>query len=126
MYFGATKEKIVLARKLRNHSTDSEQILWQKIRNCQIEGAKFRRQHPISEFIADFYCHEIRLVIEVDGGIHDHGRQAERDIERTRILNSLGITVVRFSNDQIINRLNDSLNDLKQQIQLKKNQLKKE
>jgi very-short-patch-repair endonuclease len=84
------------ARELRKEPTTSEALLWARLRNRQLDGLKFRRQHPIGRSIVDFYCPEKRLVIEVDGGIHD--QTVEEDLERTKVLQSLGYRVIRFRN----------------------------
>jgi very-short-patch-repair endonuclease len=63
--------------------TYCEKVLWQELRKNRLHNLYFRRQHPISHFIVDFYCHELRLVIEVDGSIHDMEEQRERDLNRT-------------------------------------------
>jgi very-short-patch-repair endonuclease len=68
---GAKNKDFVNAKVLRKTMTDAEILLWKALRNRRLNGFKFRRQHPIKGFIADFYCHEARLVIEVDGEIHD-------------------------------------------------------
>jgi len=81
MYFKATPGILENARKLRKNMTDSEELLWNKLKGKQICGLRFRRQHPIDIFIADFYCHEVRLVVEIDGENHRH--QEEYDDGRT-------------------------------------------
>ena len=68
----------------------------------QLNNYRFKRQHPIANFIADFYCHRAKLIIEVDGGIHDQPEQVIYDANRTRELETLGIKVLRFTNDQVI------------------------
>jgi very-short-patch-repair endonuclease len=67
-----------------------------------LNGLKFRRQHPIHFYVADFYCHEKRLIIEIDGGIHEEDRIKEHDDNRTAELERLGIRVIRFTNDEVI------------------------
>lgn len=89
------------AKALRQRSTKAEQYLWQMIRNRQLMGFKFRRQHPLKYFIADFYCHEALLVIELDGSIHELENIKSYDQQRETIINELGITVMRFSNDAV-------------------------
>ncbi|HEX2396443.1 MAG TPA: DUF559 domain-containing protein [Bacteroidales bacterium] len=93
-----------MARSFRKEATEAEDILWNEIRNKRIKGFKFRSQHPLSNYIADFYCHEARLVIEVDGEIHEHSK--EYDECRSYMLSELGIKVIRFKNDEIVNDLN--------------------
>ncbi|MFM9910752.1 MAG: endonuclease domain-containing protein, partial [Chitinophagaceae bacterium] len=73
-----------------------------RLRNRQANGLKFRRQHPLDKFVADFYCHEKRLVIELDGGMHESKMQKEKDRVRTEILDKLAITVVRFKNEEVL------------------------
>ncbi|MGA2624784.1 MAG: endonuclease domain-containing protein [Bacteroidota bacterium] len=96
-----------LGRDLRKRLTQSEQLFWEAVRNKQFMGLKFLRQHPIffeyinkpAFFIADFYCHQHRLVIEIDGKSHDY--QKEYDEFRTFIINNLGIEVFRINNEEI-------------------------
>jgi len=100
-----------IARELRKNSTKAEQMLWNIVRDRKLFGKKFLRQHPIfydisgkeSFFIADFYCHEKKFVIELDGEIHKY--QLTKDNLRTEILNSLGLQVVRFTNGSVINEI---------------------
>ncbi len=103
------------ARLLRKNQTKSEAIIWQTVRNRKLCGKKFLRQHPIlfemdgrkRFFVADFYCHEKRLVVEIDGKIHL--RQKDYDELRTHIINSLGIRVVRFRNEEVEQNLQSVL-----------------
>lgn len=89
-----------LARQLRHRSTKAEQQLWRALRNRQIAGAKFRRQHAIGAYIVDFVCLERKLVIEVDGG--QHLQQVEHDEKRTAFLESKGLRVLRFWNHDVL------------------------
>ena len=102
MYFGATPDIFKKAKELRRYETEAEKILWTKLCRNQMLGLQFRRQHPLNRFIADFYCAKIKLVIEVDGNIHELPENKVYDIGRSQILNDFGITVIRFSNEQII------------------------
>ncbi|MDP4265798.1 MAG: endonuclease domain-containing protein [Bacteroidota bacterium] len=104
-YYGAGIDLLKKAKDLRLDSTIAEKVLWGEIRNKRIEGARFRRQHPIKQFVADFYCKELNLVIEIDGGYHEIEEQKEYDDNRTFELNELGIQVIRFTNDEILNDL---------------------
>jgi very-short-patch-repair endonuclease len=93
------------ARALRKNSTDAERLLWSELRDHRLNGARFRRQVPIEQFIADFVCHAAKLVIELDGGQHfsDDGERA--DAARTAVIEGKGFRVLRFSNlDVITNR----------------------
>ena len=88
------------ARQLRRRMTDAERALWYHLRACRLDGLKFRRQHPIPPYVVDFYCDAARLVIELDGSQHTE----ERDLHRTRFLESRGLTVLRFWNDDVLLR----------------------
>lgn len=104
-FFGARPNIFGKAKELRSRMTPAEIILWDKVRNKQILGLRFRRQHPISQFIVDFYCHQARLVIEIDGDIHQLPEVKERDDGRTFELEKFGLKVIRFKNDEVINNL---------------------
>jgi len=107
IYFGATPKILGIAYDLRNGMTEAEKLLWSRLRNRQVKGFKFRRQHPINEFVVDFFCYDAKLVIELDGSVHDDLHQSERDKERTRILNIMGLSEMRFRNEEVINNLED-------------------
>jgi very-short-patch-repair endonuclease len=102
-YYGARPHLFDKAKELRLNMTKAEEVLWEKLRKKQIDGNIFRRQHPIDRFIADFYCHNAKLVIEVDGEIHEN--QKEYDIGRTEELNDLGLQVIRFTNEEVLNNI---------------------
>ena len=102
MYYGATPDIFKKAKDLRRYETESEKRLWTKLCRNQLMGLKFRRQHPINRFIVDFYCVKIKLVIEVDGNIHELPENKVYDIGRSQILNDFGIKVIRFTNEEII------------------------
>ena len=88
-----------IARDLRQNMTESEQTLWNRLSNKKLSGLRFRRQHPIGRYIADFYNHENRLVIELDGEIHN--KQREYDYNRDKFLKASGYKVIRFTNKDI-------------------------
>ena len=92
---------VPLARELRTCGTTTEAILWNKLKHKQT-GYKFTRQKPILDYIVDFYCHELKVVVEVDGGYHNSGDMPEHDTERDRQLKLLGLTTVRLLNSEII------------------------
>ena len=93
---------LAYARDLRKNQTEAEDLLWQLLRNRKFNHLKFRRQHPlVAGFILDFYCAEIKLGIELDGGYHNETEQKEYDEERTKIVNEYGINIIRFKNDDI-------------------------
>jgi very-short-patch-repair endonuclease len=87
--------------------------MWSKLNKNQIIGLQFRRQHPINRFIADFYCPKIKLIIEVDGSIHELPEYQVHDIGRSEILNDFGITVIRFTNEQIIEQTDSTVEEIK-------------
>jgi very-short-patch-repair endonuclease len=105
MYFGAKPSIFKLAKELRIAETEAEKNLWTKLNRNQILGLQFRRQLPINIFIADFYCVRIKLIIEVDGSIHEIVEYQEHDLGRAQLLNDFGITLIRFTNKQILGRL---------------------
>ena len=115
MHFGASKELILFARQLRQNMTPAEKVLWEHIRNKSL-GHKFRNQHAIYKYVVDFYCHELRLFIEVDGSIHTLTEVALNDKDRENNLLSLGLHVIRFTNDEIFNNIERVLNDIKKII----------
>ena len=90
------------ARELRKNQTDAEALLWQLLRNRQIQDAKFRRQHPVEPYILDFYCHDKKLAVELDGGQHNTTEGKASDEKRTQYLNSQGIQLLRFWNNDVL------------------------
>jgi very-short-patch-repair endonuclease len=97
MNIGETK---TLRKSLRNSGTSAEAVLWTVLKNRQVEGLKFRRQHGIGPYIVDFYCPELRLAIELDGEVHTY--EEERDAVRSDYLARVaGITVLRFENKEV-------------------------
>jgi len=110
MFYGASASLFAKAKQLRENMTDAEIILWERLKENKL-GVRFKPQHPIRYFIADFYCHALNLIIEIDGEIHDY--QREYDSERTEILNNHGITVLRFTNDEVVNKTETVINEIK-------------
>lgn len=111
---GRTNPDILLfARDMRKNSTSAEAILWEKLRDNQL-GVKFRRQHPIDSRIVDFYCHEHLLCIELDGPIHDGEERSVYDKDRQGALEDLGLHVIRFRNEEVLENLDDVLDRIKQ------------
>ena len=116
MFFGASPEIFKRAIELRKNMTEAERILWSALRRKQLSGKRFRRQHPIETFIVDFYCHESRLAIEVDGGIHLEKEQKEYDKGRSNELEQLGLKIIRFTNEQINNNLAETLQEIEKYL----------
>jgi imidazole glycerol-phosphate synthase subunit HisF len=119
MFYGARSDIRRAAVILRKQMTLEEKILWKVLKDRDTFGVKFRRQHPVNDFVVDFYCHELKLVIELDGEVHNDIEIKDHDIGRQHILSDLGLTVLRFSNDQIY----QELNLVKESIQLTISQL---
>ena len=103
LHHGAKPSTHQNARELRQRETEAEQKLWALLRNRQLKGKKFRRQHAIDKYVVDFYCNESKLAIELDGNFHTATEAKEYDDSRTALLNEMGITVLRFWNDEVIN-----------------------
>jgi len=93
---------VLLARRLRAHSTDAETLIWRFLRSRQLAGAKFRRQYPVGPYILDFCCEELKLVVEIDGSQHLEPNGIKEDQKRTRFLERRGLRVLRFDNHQVL------------------------
>ena len=111
-----------IAERLRRDMTPAERILWDRVCKNQL-GARIRRKHPMWKFIADFYCHEVKLVIEIDGGIHLHPETKEYDISRDIILKEFQIKILRFTNEEVNNELDLVIEKIKSKIELLKQEL---
>lgn len=118
MFYGADHKIFEKAKQLRNNMTGSEKLLWNELKNRDTFKVKFRRQHPIDIFIADFYCHECKLVIEVDGEIHTNSDVKEHDDGRTHDIEKLGIKILRFTNNEVINDIQNVKNRILEEINL--------
>ena len=103
---------LIFAKSMRHTATDAENLMWQIFRAKRFMNLKFRRQHVIKLYIVDFYCHEIGLVIELDGSQHGTDDAVEYDAERTLFLEGLGLTVVRYWNHDVLSRTDVVLEDL--------------
>ena len=95
------RDNVPAARQLRRRLTPSELLLWAQLRDRRFDGLKFRRQHPIGPFVLDFYCDELRVAVEVDGGIHARPAQARYDAARQSLLEDEGIRVVRVRAEDV-------------------------
>ncbi|MBK5215083.1 MAG: endonuclease domain-containing protein [Flavobacteriaceae bacterium] len=116
MWRGASPTVFSKANKLRNEMTKSEILLSEKLRANQLLGYKFRRQHPISIYVADFYCHQLSLIIEIDGEYHNEKNQIIKDEERRKDLNFQGMKILRFTNNEVITDIDSVLNKIKDYI----------
>ena len=111
-----------ICRELRNNPTKAERVLWESLRRKKICGKKFLRQYPFlhditgreSFFVGDFYCHEEKIIVELDSKYHKY--RLKEDEERTKILNYLGLRVIRFTNEEVINNIDYVLSKIKKCI----------
>jgi very-short-patch-repair endonuclease len=102
MFFGASPIIFERAKLLRTAMTDAEKKIWELVCKNKLMGLRFRAQHPINRFIADFYCHPLKLVIEIDGSIHDIPENHEDDIVREIELEKFGLKIIRFTNEEVL------------------------
>ena len=116
MFFGANNIIFENASHLRKNMTDAEKVLWFHLKQSPF-GFKFRRQHPLSFFIADFYCHRAKLVIEVDGSIHNLEEVKIKDETRQRVIEELGLKVIRFTNKEVFQNIDSVLNKIYAHLQ---------
>ena len=105
-------ELLEFAKSMRQSATDAEHLMWQILRAKRLMNLKFRRQHIVAPYIVDFYCHEIGLVIELDGSQHGTDDAIEYDTERTKFLEALGLRVVRYWNYEVLNQADFVLENL--------------
>jgi len=112
LHLNANSKIFQNANGLRDEMTPAENLLWHSLKNKRLNGLKFRRQHPILHYIADFYCHEAKLVVEIDGAIHSEKDKIEHDADRTFNLNNHGYKIIRFSNEQVLFHLQFVLNKI--------------
>ena len=107
------KKNFDVAKILRKNLTPQEKKLWQILRNHQFYGYEIRRQYPISDYVADFICREKKIIIEIDGGLHNKDVNIEMDNLRTKKLEELGYKVVRFWNNEIDKNIEGVYEELK-------------
>ncbi|WP_051313252.1 endonuclease domain-containing protein [Sporocytophaga myxococcoides] len=115
LHKGASSKLFEYAKQNRLKQTPTEEMLWQKLRNNQL-GFKFRRQHPLKNYIADFYCHECSLIIEIDGEYHAELEQMDYDSGRTFEIEEHNLTVLRFSNDDVKLQIDKVLESIKKYL----------
>ena len=116
MHYGASKTIFQYAEALRKNMTVSEKGVWEKLCKNQL-GTRIRRQHPIWKYIADYYCHELKLIIEIDGEIHLSKEIKEYDINRDVTLTEYGIEIMRFTNGEVINGIDKVIEEIKKKIE---------
>ena len=115
MFYGAKPAIFEKAKILRENMTAAEITLWSRLNNSQL-GVRFKSQHPIDIFIADFYCHEYKLVVELDGEVHK--LQKDYDEGRTAELERLGIKVIRFTNEEVFTDIENVVKKIKNSLTL--------
>jgi cyclase len=111
MFEGASFLLFENAKQLRNKRTPAEEVMWMHLRKG-ISGYKFRRQHPIGTYIADFFCHKAKLIVEIDGSIHNNDEIKKNDFIRESDLEKLGYTIGRFTNDEVSKQIETVLNKI--------------
>lgn len=116
MHYGADAFSFKTAESLRITETYPEKIMWEALKNRKFEGLKFRRQHPINRFIVDFYCHQYKLAIELDGSVHENEEVKDRDIERENELKSYGLNILRLTNKELLTNFKQVLIKIKEFI----------
>ena len=115
MFYGAKRDIFEKASVLRENMTIAEKQLWSRLNSSQL-GVRFKRQHPIHIFIADFYCHQCKLVVEIDGEYHNDEDQLDYDKGRTAELERFGITVIRFTNYEVMNDIDKVVEEIRKYL----------
>ena len=113
MFYGAKVDVFEKARLLRENMTIAEKLLWERLNKNQL-GVRFKPQHPVDIFIVDFYCHKYKLVVEVDGKYHENN--IDYDMGRTAELERFDLKVIRFTNEQVINDIENVIDEIKQNL----------
>ena len=116
MHQGALPSTFRNAAHLRRNPTKAEEILWQRLRNNQIEGIHFRRQHPFHKYVPDFYANTVKLVIELDGSIHEEKSVKFTDEEREFNLKLYSLNLIRYSNEEVYNYEDDVVENIRETV----------
>jgi very-short-patch-repair endonuclease len=115
-YYKSTEKSEAKANSLRKNETEAEKLLWKILRNRKALGLKFRRQHPIGPFIVDFYCHEVKLVIELDGEVHSIDFVKKHDNTRQQYLEKEELIILRFQNELVFSNPDSIIEQIKSVI----------
>ena len=115
MFLGANPNLFAVAKDLRLHETEAEKLLWSKLSHKQL-GVRFRRQHPIYSYVADFYCHACKLVVEVDGPVHDTEDNKSYDTSRKEGFKEFGIKVLRFTNKEVLHEIDRVIESIRRAL----------
>lgn len=113
MHQGAKPHVFENAKQNRRNNTPAEAVLWEAIRLKKLDRFRFRNQHAIGAYVVDFYCHESKLAVEVDGQYHTDPSQMAYDEERTKVIVSSGVSIIRFTNQEVLNNLEEVLTKIK-------------
>ena len=105
-------------RKLRQNQTNAEELVWRFIRNRQLLGYKFKRQYSVDHFVIDFFCSDLKLAIEIDGGSHNSPEQRKKDIVRQKYLEAFNINFVRVKDEELFGNPNKAFDKIEQAIKL--------
>jgi very-short-patch-repair endonuclease len=105
-----SESKYIESKALRRNMTPAEKRLWVRLRNNRADGYHFRRQQIIAGFIVDFYCHEVSLIIELDGAVHEINKEA--DLQRETILQEMGFRIIRFRNEEVIDNIEEVVSEI--------------
>jgi very-short-patch-repair endonuclease len=116
MFYISNAKTFQYAHALRANMTWAENKLWARLSNKQLNGCRFKRQHPIANYITDFYCHKAKLIIEVDGKIHEEAMRIIYDQDRTKAIEQLGCRVLRFTNEDVLDRIDDVISAIRKEI----------
>ena len=116
MFYGAKRSIFQNAEVLRKDMTVAEKKLWDRLNKSQL-GVRFKAQHPIDIFIADFYCHKFKLIIELDGDYHNQEEQKQKDEVRTEVLRLNDLKIIRFKNEEVEQDINQVLTTIKNKIE---------
>ena len=112
MYYGADVIAFANAKALRNNMTGAERLLWGQLSQSKL-GARFKPQHPIANYVVDFYCHSAKLVIELDGDIHFDSEAQQKDADRQAEIENLELIIKRFTNEEVFKNTNGVVNEIK-------------
>jgi very-short-patch-repair endonuclease len=113
----SSSQTVDLCREFRSNPTEAEKRLWVYLRLKQLDGYRFRRQHPAAGCILDFYCPQVGLAIELDGNVHKDRTQIEYDQLRTEVLSEIGIEVIRFWNSEVMNNVDEVVKIIRRKLE---------
>ena len=116
MFYGASANVFRKAYILRISMTRAEKHLWDRLRKSMLEGFRFRAQHPIDAFVVDFYCHQAKLVVEIDEKYHFNPAQRLEDENRDYVIKEFGLTVLRFTDDQVLTDVQSVVQTIRQHL----------